>query len=329
MSRLIAAARRTFSSNQGGFQKSGPGAFKTVKSAKFGIDKWHFPSFGVLSDTHTDFYHEIPSKMEKHLNDLASLTPWLVLAGDISRPSHPLYRGLLKTVSRLFRQVILVSGNHEYYRKPPGCDREPQHASEEEKEESERHNLFEAKAEEQIRAEISGLTNVHFLQREGATLEWRNSSGVERIHFLGCTLWSTPPQWMWKGLPQMMGVSWEKYVKMHQRDKEWLEETLLELNREKSTRGEKKVVVTHHLPSFQMVHEKYKDFYSGMHASSQENLLRLADVWVCGHSHAYVRKKINGCLCVLNPYGYPKEESGFRRGLVEMENLDLETSKSL
>lgn len=61
----------------------------------------------VVSDLHLDFRREIP-RFEPRSNVL-------VVAGDLAECRHPNWLAGMKTLTRLWRDVIYVAGNHEYY----------------------------------------------------------------------------------------------------------------------------------------------------------------------------------------------------------------------
>lgn len=69
------------------------------------------------------------------------------------------------------------------------------------------------------------------------------------------------------------------------------------------------VCITHHLPSYNLISNKYKH-YKNTHrfASNLEYLMNPLfiknppKVWICGHSHSFMRKKIFGTLCLINTF---------------------------
>jgi predicted phosphodiesterase len=70
--------------------------------------------FIIASDLHLEFY--------KYINlsdffDISSINEsiTLILAGDIGYPYHNNYETFLSECSKLFKHIILIAGNHEYY----------------------------------------------------------------------------------------------------------------------------------------------------------------------------------------------------------------------
>ncbi len=62
-----------------------------------------------ISDIHLEFFKVLPKQIVRPVADI------LCLAGDIGYPFSSLYRDFLKQVSRDFKKVFLIAGNHEYY----------------------------------------------------------------------------------------------------------------------------------------------------------------------------------------------------------------------
>jgi predicted phosphodiesterase len=72
------------------------------------------------------------------------------------------------------------------------------------------------------------------------------------------------------------------------------------------------IVVTHHLPSHAVVHDKYKDMthLTPFFAAHCDDLLhKPVDYWVYGHTHVANSHEINGVHVLCNPFGYPSETS--------------------
>jgi predicted phosphodiesterase len=69
------------------------------------------------------------------------------------------------------------------------------------------------------------------------------------------------------------------------------------------------VVVTHHLPSFDSVVERYRDdILSACFASNVDHLFGKCDLWVHGHTHDNLDYVKNGTRVVCNPRGYCRYE---------------------
>ncbi|MFA7282282.1 MAG: metallophosphoesterase [Sterolibacterium sp.] len=89
-------------------------------------------------------------------------------------------------------------------------------------------------------------------------------------------------------------------VEYFKRSTRWLEQKLAE------PFDGKTVVVTHHLPSYALVAERYRnDPVSAAFASRIDSLAEQADLWVAGHTHDSFDTHIGKCRVVVNPRGYP------------------------
>src|SRR5207247_410900 len=76
----------------------------------------------------------------------------------------------------------------------------------------------------------------------------------------------------------------------------------------------RQVIVTHHLPSYQLQHPKYRalgtELLDTLFFSEILDKLDLSQVqyWFAGHTHESVSIKYKGTNIIVNPYGYSKEK---------------------
>ena len=156
------------------------------------------------------------------------------------------------------------------------------------------------------------LGQVFFLQKSGYDID-------PNIRIVGVTLWThiIPSDYeeaahILNDYVKIRDFTPEISDKLYQTHKEYLHQEIeLAIEQHKHL-----VIVTHHLPSFALIHRKYKDYnYNYLFASHSEDLLNSQTVklWVCGHSHSANRQNIQCVPVILNPRGYPKEalSSGF------------------
>ena len=221
-----------------------------------------------------------------------------ILAGDIGNPFKANYSRFLSNISKEFKDVILISGNHEYW------------------DESCRVSMDEVEC--QTREVVGGFPNVHYLQKGELRLGG--------LRYLGCTLWAPPdPHLMPVSGDRLFieGMSYERCIQLYEDHRDWLKGKLEE------TCDLKTVVVTHHMPSFRMCHPKYREHrMRSFFASNLEELIPLADLWVCGHSHTAMRETFGGTVCLSNPFGYINEdETGFDEKLVVAIPIDDPATK--
>jgi predicted phosphodiesterase len=84
----------------------------------------------------------------------------------------------------------------------------------------------------------------------------------------------------------------------------------------------KTVLLTHHLPSYQVISPQYKDsLLNAAFASRLDDLIQEnphISLWVCGHSHERHITRIGHTIIALNPLGYVShyEQDDFKRDFV-------------
>jgi len=197
----------------------------------------------------------------------------LALLGDLGNPYSLKYYQLLKQASQGWNQVYLVAGNHEYWHK----------------------NLDEVN--HHLARLCSQFKNVTYLNNSVAYLD-----GVK---ILGTTLWShvasRAPSYGIHGDDVYLRhegktLTLKKLNSLHQDAVTFLDGNITD---------EPCVVLTHFLPSYECVLEKYKGgFYDKIqdrYASSLEFLIRPGvRYWAFGHTHARFIRVINGVPCGVN-----------------------------
>lgn len=245
------------------------------------------------SDLHLEFGENSRWLKEHPLIPSADI---LVLAGDIgylgddNYISHPFWN----RVSEDFNQVIVVPGNHELYK------------------------FFD----------INELRN-------GWQLEIRHNVRVcynsvialnEETDLIASTLWAhIPPSEEYltercvSDFKRIRNgefrLSAQRFNEEHEVCRNFIEKAVSESN------AERIVVATHHVPSFTLMAEEFKDSsingaftveLAGMIAESRINC------WIYGHSHRNIDKMIGSTRCVSNQLGYvfQNEHNTFRRDAV-------------
>lgn len=245
------------------------------------------------SDLHLEFGENSKWLKEHPLIPSADI---LVLAGDIgylgddNYITHPFWN----RVSEDFKQVIVVPGNHEPYK------------------------FFD----------INELRN-------GWQLEIRHNVRVcynsvialnEETDLIASTLWAhIPPSEEYltercvSDFKRIRNgefrLSAQRFNEEHEVCRNFIEKAVSESN------AERIVVATHHVPSFALMAEEFKDSsingaftveLAGMIAESRINC------WIYGHSHRNIDKMIGSTRCVSNQLGYvfQNEHNTFRRDAV-------------
>lgn len=258
----------------------------------------------VWSDLHLEFWDRDPTWK----NPGADV---LVLAGDIcvadhlySNPTAGLddliqngfyandarrYRKFFDHVSKSFPVVLYVMGNHEHYR--GRWDR----------------------TENILRDELSRYENIHLLEQ--------NKFILDDVVFLGASIWSSfnngdpltllsVKEYMtdYKAITERNGELYHKLRPLtvfntHKKTVEWLNTMLNEDHRTT-------VVIGHHAPSTQSIHERYRgqnDINSAFASNLEHLMFDHVKYWIHGHVHDPHNYKIGSTNILCNPFGYPGE----------------------
>jgi predicted phosphodiesterase len=227
----------------------------------------------------------------------------LMLAGDIGHGSSGVW--LAKTHFPGSFPKIVICGNHEFYR---------------------------ASYDETIaicRSAAAEADNVHFLEQDEQIFEINDC----RVRVLGCILWT---DFAVNGVERqhaaMMNAAArmndfrlilfrghilrpEDTLELHRAARAWLNARL------RVPHDGPTIVVTHHAPSDR---SQPPQFVGGELApaftSDLEDLVQVyqPDLWIHGHTHWGVDYRIGKTRVYSNQRGYPGEDCGFRRELIEL-----------
>ena len=252
--------------------------------------------FQYMSDIHLEFF-SLDIKLcdnpvfNEFFKSFEVKAPYLLLNGDIGSPLTSHYEEFLDLVSYMFEMVFIIPGNHEYY------------------------NIFnnETKVFTQITMDeidakiekiVSSLTNknVHFLNNKTFTI---NEEGKRKIKIIGSILWSNivPSKRIivrtymndYSRIRISSGLFTPDHVTdFHVKNVDFIEK---EINNTESDTDV--VVMTHHLPTYLLITDKYKfNIMNCAYASKLDHLFNIfmgndgktrknsiVRAWVCGHSH--------------------------------------------
>lgn len=221
----------------------------------------------------------------------------LVCAGDIGSPFTISYKRFLRDSCKKYKNVIVISGNHEYYNQSPCI------------------SVLNPRVIKDIEAKIQKVCD-----DVGAIYLQKKYVDIGYVRFYGCTLWADPTksngEKHWesrhdtKHIPDFKCV--DDYINLHKDHKEWLEK---ELDKKFTT---KRVVITHHLPSYKLIDPKFaRSEKNGYYASECDKLIDKTDVWLAGHTHRYIETEIcDGTRLYCNPVGYPWEHICYNKSLL-------------
>lgn len=230
-----------------------------------------------------------------------NLSEAIINKGDYYYSDARKYREFFKRVSGEFGRVMYVMGNHEHY--SGRWDR----------------------TETVLKEELSLYPNIHLLEQ--------NKVVIDDTVFLGASLWtdmnkSDPLTLM--SIRDMMSdyraitehnengayhrLRPNITIKKHRETVEWLNIMLQEDKR-------KTVIVTHHAPSLQSVHPRYRNqtIMNGAFCSDLEYIMLDFDqiaLWTHGHVHDPWDYVIGNTRVLCNPHGYPDEPRKWNPSLV-------------
>lgn len=198
------------------------------------------------------------------------------------------YRAFLRRCSEAFPHVIYIAGNHEFY-----------------------HGKFHASLDD-LYDECSKFPNVYFMENDLKV--------IDGVNFVGFTLWTDMNKFdplTLNAVASMMNdyriirEDSKGYTKLrpahtaarHRHSMEYIRNVV------GSRHEEKFVVVGHMAPSFQSVHEKYKDdkVMNGAYASDLSEFILdnpQIKIWTHGHTHHNFDYMIGSTRIVCNPRGY-------------------------
>jgi predicted MPP superfamily phosphohydrolase len=245
----------------------------------------------LISDIHTEmFQSDGGGKDWAHLAELKLGNPdVLVIAGDWAN-----FDGRVNTPARRqlcawgkLHPVVLVLGNHDYWG----------------------GNLAEVRAFWRT----NPIVNVFLLDNDILR--------VRGVSFLGATLWTDlstiNPEVldMCKDMRRIDGFNNYAWRSEHETSRKFLHDALLAC----ALAEEPAVVVSHHLPSFACISERFRSLgpMNDLFASDCEDLVFRAAAWLHGHTHDPVDIEVYGVPVLANPRG-TLEERGWDRYAVRI-----------
>lgn len=194
------------------------------------------------------------------------------------------YRGFLDRCSQQFEHVLYVAGNHEFYNG------------------SWTHTI------EVLRGECKHWPNIHFMEQDSVT--------IDGVTFVGSTLWTSlgnrdplTAMVVKESMNDYRAIRDETYKRITPAHtfKRHLQ-SLRHANDAIADAPGDVVMVTHHLPSFQSVDDRFAN--SPINHAYASDLWPFVDarpkikLWIHGHSHTAVDYMMGSTRVVCNPRGY-------------------------
>jgi predicted phosphodiesterase len=231
-----------------------------------------------ISDLHLDCLNS--GNADGLIADLVNPTADVViLAGDMCESDY--IPNLKRQLDVIYKPIIYVAGNHEYWN-------------------AECTNFYKW-----LKQEFINHKHVTILDKEWVI--------IDDVMFLGGTLWtdlSNPvvrnsvEVYMNRDFSRIQGMKSYWWHKEHMDTREFIQTTL----QNPSFDNLKKVVITHHGPSFNTIPNKFKwDSGNGGYQSNLDWMmceLWSPDIWIHGHSHEFLDKYLGNTRVVRNPRGY-------------------------
>ena len=269
-------------------------------------------SMQLCSDTHL----ELCSDDYEFNKILIPSANYVCLLGDIGYPTHPNYKGFINYCSNNFKKVFVISGNHEYY--ATWCLNTSYDFHD-------INFLIESICEK--------YSNVYYLNNRIHVMD------EHKYIILGTTLWSNIPLEYYNYITDNINdyrrifytrkhnMTPDHVNRMFNENKRWLLDTIL--TQHEQCKDYKIMILTHHLPSFDLIHEKY---LGNINNSDIINMAFASDLdaeiqsiiglkyWFFGHTHKSTDKYLFDSRFIANPYGYRGNNCEYKNNLV----IDLE-----
>jgi len=202
----------------------------------------------------------------------------LIIAGDLCEVQNlDLFYDTWETLSLKFKKIMYVTGNHEYWGGNPWT------------------------VDQTIDEVLEEFNNV-------VRLKVGESHLINGQRFIGGTMWfpDTGQKYEQKNFSDFMMIdNFRSYVFKEN-------EKFVKMFEKHGVAQRNDVVVTHHLPSHQLVDKMYKGFPDNQFfvCEMMEHIQRVQPVaWLYGHTHKQTNRIINRTWFVANPFGYPREST--------------------
>lgn len=252
----------------------------------------------VISDIHLEFGKFDLPIMEKEEDQV------LCISGDLN-PVKRLFESdsdsgrsterFFKSLENRFKEVLYVPGNHEYY-------------------------YGDINESDEKFKNLCDLYGFHFLQEDRIQ--------IEDVFFIGSTLWANflnenpsvmaYAKYLMNDFKTIRDLSSSDFTFNPKnallKHKKHLDFILRSLKEIKKNQGSKVVIMTHHAPHYNSIHESYRESQlNGAYYTDLGGLIKeySPDLWIHGHVHHNCNYQIGKTMVVCNPRGYHNYEENF------------------
>ncbi len=238
----------------------------------------------IFSDVHLEFDRGLKNPNQTLDKLIPGDEDVTVIAGDLDVGAMHVIKALVALRDKGFKNIVYTPGNHEYY-----------HQDIED---------VDARLEWKLKEE-----GIHYLNRRHVV--------IDGVTFIGAPLWANfnneDPTTMWHcrrnisdfGLIKKGGFDFNPDMMLDEFHKNW--DFIRHV--EKEINGPK-VIVTHFMPTFECVAQRYRgqNLINGYFATELgDRILEMNNVplWIHGHTHDHVDVKLGDTRIVAHPLGYP------------------------
>lgn len=244
-------------------------------------------TFQYFSDIHLEFYNDNRNLIKRLFDIKETKADFLLLPGDIGQPFKPSYTHFLGMMSPHFTKIFVIPGNHEYYKS----------------------TMSTSEVDHLCRQVCLTLPqqNVVFLQDEEFNV-------CHELSIYGTTLWSYINDNIASTIENAINdyKCIHKFTPsvsnhLHHTSVKKLNDYIANTNMD-----QKVIVMTHHMPSFDLIDASYKtQTYTAINCAFASDLPIRHDkrivAWVYGHTH---KPRAYGKF-YCNPIGYPGENKSW------------------
>lgn len=204
------------------------------------------------------------------------VAPFLALVGDIGHIQKLSYRPFFDYVSSEFEKVFYVPGNHEYYSVEPS-------------------DTFH-KLDVEMKYFCDSYENIHYLVRNSYKFDHLN------VGIIGSPFWTPHFSSTNIQISKNQSLFSEYSNVLHQVDYTYIDN----ICRKYKNTYTQTVVLTHFMPSFSLISNKYRNYPNNHNFASHSDHLFNHNIqcWIYGHTHEASSKTIKNTFCTSNPYGH-------------------------